>query len=175
MYFQRISSPYLPDSDYSDYLISQYQDIIDVCNATMPDLVIRAPPQYENALPPVPGFNFGTNNATIPAGNTTIHGPYSMNTTIHGPYPMNSTSVNGTGAINNTCQGQLIQPSNIHTSCNSLAQAYSVTTGDLQAAIGNDDCSLTAPVCVPAACTLKKVPANATWLATFKQILIGTS
>ena len=163
MYFRRISSPYLPDSDYSDYLISQYQDIIDVCNATMPDLVIRAPPEYENAPPPGPGLTFGTNNATISAGNTTSHAPYPMNTTIHGPYPMNSTSVNGTGAISNTCQGQLIQPSNIRTTCNDLAQAYSVTTGDLQSATGNDDCRLTAPVCVPAACTLKKVPANATW------------
>ena len=151
MYLRRISSPYLPDSDYSDYLISQYQDIIDVCNATMPELIIRAPPEYENALPPGPGLTFGTNNATISAGNTTIHGPY----------PMNSTSVNSTSAI--TCQGQLIQPSKIRTSCNSFAQAYSVTTGDLQAAIGNDDCSLTAPMCVPAACTLRRVPANATW------------
>ena len=153
MYYRRMISPYLPDSDYSDYLISQYQDIIDVCNATMPDLVIRALPRYENALPPGPGLTFGTNNATTFAGNATIHGPY----------PMNGTFVNGTSAINNTCQGQLIRSSTIRTSCNDLAQKYSVTTGDLQAAIGNDDCSLTAPVCVPAACTLKEVPANATW------------
>lgn len=153
MYLQRISSPYLPDSDYSDYLISQYQDIVDVCNATMPDLVIRAPPQYENAPPQGPGLTFGTNNATASASNTTIQGPY----------PMNGTSINGTSAINNTCQGQLIQSSTIRTGCNNLAQKYSTTTGDLQAAIGNDNCSITAPVCVPAACTLKQVPANATW------------
>ena len=44
-----MSSPYLPDSDHIDYLIEQYQDIIDVCNATMPELVIRDPPFYGDA------------------------------------------------------------------------------------------------------------------------------
>ena len=49
MFHQRMSSPYLPDSDYSDYLISQYQDILDVCKATMPELIIRNLPSYGDA------------------------------------------------------------------------------------------------------------------------------
>ena len=44
-----MSSPYLPDSDYSDYLVSQYQDILDVCKATMPELIIRNLPSYGDA------------------------------------------------------------------------------------------------------------------------------
>lgn len=44
-----MSSPYLPDSDYSDYLVGQYQDILDVCKATMPELIIRDIPSYVDA------------------------------------------------------------------------------------------------------------------------------
>ncbi|KUI67451.1 hypothetical protein VM1G_02901 [Cytospora mali] len=56
--FQRLSSPYLPSGDdYSAYLIEQYQDILDVCNYTdqMPELVITAQPDYDDA--PVPALN----------------------------------------------------------------------------------------------------------------------
>lgn len=49
MFYQRMSSPYLPDSDYSDYLVAQYQDILDVCAATMPELIIRDLPFYGDA------------------------------------------------------------------------------------------------------------------------------
>lgn len=44
-----MSSPYLPDSDHSDYLVDQYQDILDVCKATMPELIIRNIPSYVDA------------------------------------------------------------------------------------------------------------------------------
>ncbi|KAG9963623.1 hypothetical protein KCU61_g3456, partial [Aureobasidium melanogenum] len=69
----RINSMYLPDTDYSDYLIDQYQDILDVCNVTtVPDTIIRPLPNYPQApnvtyLPPGtdPGDNSTTNvNAT---------------------------------------------------------------------------------------------------------------
>lgn len=52
--YQRLNSPYLPDHDYSEYLISQYQDILDVCNYSMnmPELVITAPTVYAEAVPP---------------------------------------------------------------------------------------------------------------------------
>ena len=49
MFHQRMSSPYLPDSDYSDYLVAQYQDILDVCKASMPELVVRSLPFYGDA------------------------------------------------------------------------------------------------------------------------------
>ena len=49
MFHKRMSSPYLPDADYSDYLVAQYQDILDVCKVTMPELVLRDPPFYGDA------------------------------------------------------------------------------------------------------------------------------
>lgn len=49
MFHQRMSSPYLPDSDYSDYLVAQFQDILDICKVSMPELVVRDLPDYEDA------------------------------------------------------------------------------------------------------------------------------
>ena len=125
-----MASPYLPDQDYSDYLAAQYQDIIDVCNATLPDLIIRAPPEYSDAPPPPPRPFSGTNGTTF---------------------------------TNGTCSGQMIESGFSQKGCDELSQKYSVTTGDLQAATGNDDCAMTTLVCVPDACTLKQVSAGATW------------
>lgn len=44
-----MSSPYLPDSHFSNYLVAQYQDILQVCNPNMPELFIRPLPSYNNA------------------------------------------------------------------------------------------------------------------------------
>lgn len=53
IFWWRINSPFLPDSDHSDYLVSQFQDIQDVCNITMmPTLLRISPPGYEVGTPP---------------------------------------------------------------------------------------------------------------------------
>ncbi|KAI1458827.1 hypothetical protein F4805DRAFT_114666 [Annulohypoxylon moriforme] len=70
--WHRINSLFLPDTDYSDYLIEQYQDILDVCQIAMPDSMVRALPGYAAApnatfLPP------GTdpaNNSSAPNANS---------------------------------------------------------------------------------------------------------
>ena len=123
MMYQRLTSPYLPDHDYSDYLIRQYQDILDVCNYTdnMPDLVIRVPPDYEAAVPPTLEFNV---------------------------------------TADTTCTGQTIVKSTLdpNANCNTIAQAFMVATGDVQAATGADNCVLsTASICLPAPCTLHQI------------------
>ncbi|KAI1109681.1 hypothetical protein F5Y14DRAFT_444510 [Nemania sp. NC0429] len=61
----RINSLFLPDTDHSDYLIEQYQDIQDVCQMSMPETVVRALPSYASA-PSVPYLPPGTD----PAGNS---------------------------------------------------------------------------------------------------------
>lgn len=78
----RINSLYLPDTDYSDYLIDQYQDILDVCNVTnVPDTIIRPLPNYPQApnvtyLPPGtdPGDNSTTNVSVTCSGQTITPG-----------------------------------------------------------------------------------------------------
>jgi len=47
MFYLRVASPYLPVLDYSDYLLEQYLDIVDVCQAEMPELLVRAVPTYD--------------------------------------------------------------------------------------------------------------------------------
>ena len=125
---QRLTSPYLPDHDYSDYLIGQYQDILDVCNYTnrMPDLVIRVPPNYTTAVPPTLEFNV---------------------------------------TADTNCTGQKIVKSTLdpNANCNSIAQAFKVATGDVQAATGDDNCAIsTTSICLPAPCTLHQIATNDT-------------
>jgi hypothetical protein len=134
---------FLPDTDASDWLIEQYQDIQDVCQVVMPDTVIRAPLDYASA-PNITYLLPGTD----PAENST-------------------DSNNGT-----TCRGQTISPG---TGCDGLSQNYGVTTGDLQAASGTDDCSFTGTLCVPAACTLQRVGSNTSWYVPPKHIVMTSS
>ncbi|TGJ83729.1 hypothetical protein E0Z10_g5023 [Xylaria hypoxylon] len=70
----RINSLFLPDTDHSDYLIEQYQDILDVCQVSMPETIVRALPDYAMApnityLPP--GTDPAGNSSTTTPGNCT--------------------------------------------------------------------------------------------------------
>lgn len=126
--YQRLISPYLPNHDYSDYLISQYQDILDVCKYAnkIPELVIQAPPNYASSTPP----------------------------------PLNLSSFTDTG-----CTGQTIVKSSLdpNANCATIAQAFNVATGAVQAATGNTNCVLNQPsICLPSPCALKQVPTGAT-------------
>ena len=129
----RVNSVFLPDTDASDWLIEQYQDIQDVCQVIMPETVIRAPLNY------------------APAPNITYLPP--------GTDPAENSTESGSGGSTN-CTGQTISPG---SGCNDLSQQYGVTTGDLQAATGTDDCSFSGTVCVPSACTLEQVAGDASW------------
>ncbi|KAL9004719.1 MAG: hypothetical protein Q9188_002471 [Gyalolechia gomerana] len=128
MMYQRLTSPYLPDHDYSDYLIQQYQDILDVCNATnnKPELVIRIPPDYPAAIPP----------------------------------PLNISSPTDTICVGQTIVKSTLDP---NANCNSIAQAFNVATGDVQAASGNANCAISTPsICLPAPCALHQTTAGVT-------------
>lgn len=125
--WHRINSAFLPDTDHSDYLIEQYQDIQDVCQILMPESVIRALPNYAVA-PVVPYLPPGTD-------------------------PANNSSAPGTSS--DVCTGQVLSPGS--TGCDSLSQQYGVTTGTLRAATKSDACVVTNSTCVPSACTLKTV------------------
>lgn len=47
--WNRVSSVFLADSDHSDYLIDQLQDIEDVCSTQLPEITIRNLPPYQVA------------------------------------------------------------------------------------------------------------------------------
>ncbi|SMR55634.1 unnamed protein product [Zymoseptoria tritici ST99CH_1E4] len=64
MMWFRLSSQFLPDNDNSDWLAEQYLDMTDICNATLPEVVIRALPDYAMAPPPPPMASNSTGNIT---------------------------------------------------------------------------------------------------------------
>jgi hypothetical protein len=162
MFFLRLASPYLPDLDYSDYLVEQYYDIIEVCsNNQMPDLIIRLVPGYSDA----PGyFNGQPVNSSLQ--------PFIDGTTGIAPNATNS---------NTTCAGQTLSYSQVEevattfgnsgalSFCDALSTAFNVTSGDLYQAFGNYGCDLSdandtsASWCVPKGCSIYAAPANATW------------
>lgn len=47
MLYYRVTSNYLPDADYSEYLVDQLQDIADVCSTSIPDVTLRELPTYD--------------------------------------------------------------------------------------------------------------------------------
>ncbi|KAL8788603.1 MAG: hypothetical protein Q9195_007198 [Heterodermia aff. obscurata] len=119
MFHQRLSSAYLPDQDYSDYLVEQYLDIQDVCTvSSMPELTTRGPFYYATA----------TTSANVASGTA----------------PASSTTTGSSPSA--TCLGQVVDTglnvtsANATIACNQLSLAYGVTTGDLQAISGGDDC-----------------------------------
>ncbi|KAF6223147.1 hypothetical protein HO173_013268 [Letharia columbiana] len=155
----RINSPFLPDTDESDYLIEQYQDITDVCNVTMPPSLIRALPSYP-AAPSPPYLTPGTDpNANLTA---------SISGTCGGQTISRSNSKRDGMEVAER-DSELLELENDYSgyarvkrasagSCDSLSQSYGVTTGDLQSITGNDDCSFSASsICVPLKCEVAQV------------------
>lgn len=140
MFYLRVASPYLPDLDYSDYLVSQYFDIVDVCEAEMPDLLVQVFPYYDR-VSAITDNGTSITNASVACNQTLSADELS---TLTAPDP----TANGT------------------IYCDAMSNRYNVTTGDLQFAFDSYFCIPNAnftSVCVPAGCTLMKVPANATW------------
>ncbi|OKL55262.1 hypothetical protein UA08_09466 [Talaromyces atroroseus] len=145
MFYLRVASPYLPDLDYSDYLVGQFYDIVSVCNNTdMPDLLVRPPPYYDSTLDI-------SSNATDTTNQTTTTATVACNQTLGlaelGNLTVPDPSANGT------------------IWCDAISTLYNVTTGDLILEFGNAFClpdvNFTS-ACVPAGCTMAQVPLNAT-------------
>ncbi|KUL81901.1 hypothetical protein ZTR_09536 [Talaromyces verruculosus] len=67
MMYQRLVNPYLPDADFSDYLVQQFDDIQQVCSTSMA-LTTRALPTYSNVSTTVTATATATTlgNATVP-------------------------------------------------------------------------------------------------------------
>lgn len=85
MFYQRLSSDYLPDSNYSDYLVSEFQGIQDVCSTTVGNLSTVA----QFALP-----------SAFPATNTLQ--PYNETTTDTGAAATSTAAASGSAAAAST-------------------------------------------------------------------------
>lgn len=161
----RINSPFLPDTDESDYLIEQYQDITDVCKVTVLPSLIRALPSYPSAPRPTyldPGTEPNT-NSTVPTDTTCGGQTISASSSKRGDYEIAKRKPD-TIEVEEDYSGSARVKRASSGSCESLSQAYGVTTGDLQSVTGSDNCSFNASsVCVPVRCEVTQVGNNQSW------------
>ncbi|KAI0856210.1 hypothetical protein F4860DRAFT_493672 [Xylaria cubensis] len=127
--YARVTSPFLPDSDHSDYLVDQLYDIQDICNVTVPDYTVRLLDWYDTA-PPLTSTDLG--------GSATV------------------TSTSTAPPATTTCVGQNVKE-NSSTTCDSLSLRYGVSTGALQWFSNSDTCDTSGGVCLPESCNLKQV------------------
>lgn len=146
--YQRVTSPYLADSDYSDYLVDQLQDIGDVCSTSLPDIILREPQTYPAATP-ISSIAFTTTSTSAAStstecGGQTISSLKKRSPQIHG----RAVEERDAGAA---------------STCDMLSNKYGLTTGDLQGISGSTDCTITNALCFPAPCELIQVPSGATW------------
>lgn len=146
MLYARVTSPFLADSDNSDFLVDQLQDIGDICNTTIPNITVRALPSYVTA-PPVTSVNLGSTTTTTPPVTTTCAGQVLKSSQKRSPQ----------------VRGRAIEAEEATSNCDTLSQEHGISTGDLQALSESDICTITGNVCFPPACTLQQVPAGASW------------
>lgn len=141
--YQRTTSQYLPEDDFSDYLITQYQDILDVCNATdnYPELLIRLPPNYADATPPALNFTgvytdascsqgqYITTSSLDPNGNCASIAQYFNVATGAVQAATNSTTCKPSGSgfcLPAACQLSQV-PSGGNLTCDSVASSLSTS------------------------------------------------
>lgn len=157
MFYLRIASPFLPDVDHSDYLVDQWFDILDVCNATskVPDLLVRNLPYYQYA--PGESDNWVDN---------TTYGFSDLQ------------PLGGNGTTNVTCQARSINLADLNppgidyttqTTCDVMASFLNTSTGDIWQMYQNPDCmpdfdyTEIPVVCLPFSCSVTQLNANTTW------------
>ena len=150
MLYTRVTSQFLSDSDHSDYLVSQPQDIGDVCSTRIPDITIRPLPSYGVA----PSKTLIPTNAIFTARSTSFAvSPACMGQTVFsGPHER------ALGIFH-----RLVEAHQNPSACDILSTKYGVTTGDLQKITQSSTCAISGSYCLPAACTLQRVAQGSTW------------
>jgi hypothetical protein len=138
MLYQRITSDYLPDSDYSDYLVAEFQDIQDVCSTTIAANISTRPIWNLPTAFPTAITNSSTNNSTaastITAAASTVSVAASSNTglpssistghAITTPTPTQSGMVAECTAFYEAVPGDI---------CYNISAEYNITLIDFEA------------------------------------------
>ena len=139
IFHARVTSDFLPDTDYSEYLVDEFQDIQAVCQTTVGELLTRPLPHYAHA---------------------TEHPSYASSTTT----PTTTTSSTPTATA---CAGREVDVTAALgeelDACNYLALEYGVATGSLMIATASRECYSPSLVCVPQSCRLLQVEEGDTW------------
>ncbi|KAH7317112.1 hypothetical protein B0I35DRAFT_337390, partial [Stachybotrys elegans] len=148
----RLSSEFLQDTDYADYLVDEFQDIQSVCKTTVGDLTTRAIPGYpaatETSNPgqpePDPGHDEPPEDEDPDDGDD-----------AEDPQPDIPTNCTGRAIDVRYASGEGV------AACNELSLKYGVATGELMLATNSEECYSFNFVCVPERCQLLR---TGTWL-----------
>ncbi|KAI2635310.1 hypothetical protein GGS21DRAFT_489973 [Xylaria nigripes] len=148
--YARVTSQFLPDSDYSDYLVDQLFDIQDICNVTLPDYTVRLLDWYDTA-PPLTLSN--------PSSNTTqtSTAPPTMTTCVGQQVGQGDSSSNVKSKRSWLDIFRKVKVRQSSATCDSLSQKYGVGTGALQWFSDSDTCDISGGACLPKACNLRQV------------------
>ena len=148
MLYTHVTSQFLPDSDHSDYLVNQLQDIGDVCSMAIPNITVRALPSYDVAPP----------TTIVPIGSSLTTSSVVASPTCTGQMITASAQKRAREVHHWPMEARQNPPG-----CDALSIRYGVTTGDLQTITQSDTCAISGSVCLPAACRLQQIPDQTTW------------
>lgn len=171
MLYQRVTSEFLPDTDHSDYLVSEFQDIQSVCQTSVGPLATRVVPLYPyawelNETAPEPTFSpediLWTVEDEPDHPDIDIEVPEGEEEDEDDelepePEPNIPTDCAARAVDVRTSSGEGLE------ACNVLAERYGVASGQLMFATNTEDCYSVDFVCVPEACELLRVNAGNTW------------
>ncbi|KAJ5853015.1 hypothetical protein N7534_005558 [Penicillium rubens] len=128
LYRLRLLDPWLASTNFTDYLIGQFDSVQQNCSTTLP-YTMSSSTLYIGAQTSV------TTTATTTDAATTIN----------------------TAASTAVCLGQVVQPIANWLTCDDLSDTYNVSTGDARTATGDYDCFFDTPACLPLPCPIYTV------------------
>ncbi|KAF9874723.1 LysM domain-containing protein [Colletotrichum karsti] len=169
--YRRVTSEFLPNTDHSDYLVAEFQDIQSVCQTSVGPLATRAVAVYPFA---------SEFNETAPEPTSTPEvdtDPWNPGPDDHPGFdvelPEEVLDMNNAEPLpeqepfvptNCTARAVDVRPASGEgiDACNVLAETYNVATGQLMFETNAEDCYSFDFVCVPEACELLRVNAGDT-------------
>ncbi|GKT66394.1 LysM domain-containing protein [Colletotrichum tofieldiae] len=180
MLYRRVTSEFLPDTDHSDYLVGEFQDIQSVCQTSIGPLATRAVPLYPYATelnetapePPVipstgapilgdDGSPWDPEEDTSDPGIDEEIPDGEEDPDEAEPEPEPAEPVVPTNCTARAVDARYASLDGIEA-CNELAEEYGVATGQLMYATSTEDCYSYDFVRVPEACELLRVNAGHT-------------
>lgn len=123
MFYQRLSSDYLPDADYSEYLVDQFQDIQDVCSTTIGNLSTRAFYAYPAATILVANATTAPVNGSGTTATATTTSASITTSSVVTPTPTQTGMVSNCDSFYQAASGD---------GCYSIATAQNVTLYDFE-------------------------------------------
>ena len=135
----QVTSEFLHDTDFGDYLVNEYQDIQKVCKKSVGELITRVVPGYPHLTD---GPDIGKDAYTSPVSST------------HAATPTPTAFV-----------GQVVEirPLLEEFDCHDIGEKYEIASGSFAAITKSSWCATDVETCIPQACNLYYTQVNNTW------------